>query len=312
MMIIVPFLLLAAAPNPATAADFDRWVSESTRFDCPMSAEEVQAVSLPEHDSRRHMVAALACACGVVRRGASVTRRPGCNTAAAVSSFQRAIADTQQQQMREAARAAARAGKGPVSLTATLTPAEQALVDWGMRLAKKDKASLEAITRAKPISGPSAVNALPEEDGTRTFAEVKKTASRFNQSYRGKAWSVLERFHHSIEVALQAHERQTLQGKQSAAGRAMLADATTKLKQARKQIAIAKRLESSPKYKALWARREKAQDAATTYFKTHGIGTNQGCAAKGAGSKACKLEREVDQMDDQIAAMEAAAGVDPQ
>lgn len=310
-MVIVPFLLLVAT-NPPTAADFDRWVTESSRFDCPMSAEEVQAVDLPAQDSRRQMVAALACACGVVTRGASVARQPGCNTAAAVSRFQRAIADAQQQQMRDAARAAARAGKKPVSLTATLTPAEQALVDWGMRLAKKDKAPFEAITRAKPISGAAAVTALPEEDGTRTFAEVKKVARRFDESYRGKAWSVLERFHHSIEVALQAHEKKTLKGQQSAAGRAMLADATAKLQQAKKQIAIAKKLESNPKYKALWARREKAQDAAATYFETHGIAANQGCSTKGPGSKACKLEREVDQLDDQIAAMESAAGVDAQ
>jgi hypothetical protein len=152
------------------------------------------------------------------------------------------------------ARAQRAAGaRGSISVRPTVSPEAQRLIDWVTRLKASAEVPADKLSRKVRLDSAKDAPVLigRDEEQSKTFQAFARDFAQLKQSADGEAWVLADTYLHAMRTDLENHERITLNGKSSAAGRAMLVDAERRMTAGAQQLTATRRMEGDPEFARL-------------------------------------------------------------
>jgi hypothetical protein len=281
--------VLALGASTALAAGADdqlaKWSLEAATFDCPMTPTEARALQSATGGAFDAFAADIGCACSVNIEG-GILSRPSCRVGESVTRFQSENMASQKEQMMAEMRAQRAAGeKGPITIKPKVSAEALRLIDWVMRLKEKAALPADQLKRKVPLdSGKDAPVILgKDEELTKTFMALRHDYATFQSTADGEVWDSAETMLETLHTDLENHERITLNGKQSAAGRALIAEAKKRMKDGAQQLGALKRMKADPQYAKLEAVEGKLSDDLRTFTQLWG---KSACSSNDPGATA--------------------------
>jgi hypothetical protein len=145
---------------------------------------------------------------------------------------------------------------------------------------------------------------------SKRLREVERAVGRIRNDAESKAACVLEQDLAAVQLALENHERIDLDGLQSSAGRALLAEAEMVVKTNKSQIKACKQLEKSREYQQLEAQLETARrDLEVIRENLKYTRADADCSSTKDDSPPCRMSGRVQQIEDQMRRFERYYGV---
>lgn len=309
-LVLMPFVVMARLTLAAGADELlNRWSVESTTVDCPMTPTEARALQSAHGGAFDRFAADIGCAC-TVNVEAGITSRPTCRVGESIAAFERENLASQREALMDQARAQRAAGvRGSISAKPTVSPEAQRLIDWVTRLKASADLPADKVSRKVPLNGAKDAPVLlgRDEELSKTFQALARDFAQLKQSADGQVWALADTYLHAMRTDLENHERITLNGKSSAAGRAMLADAEKRMKAGAQQLAATRRMEGDPEFTRLEAREGKLADERKAFEKLWGVSVSVGCSTGKPG--ACELAKRTADVDQGYRALHAKYGV---
>lgn len=269
------------------------WAAQANakQLDCPMPPNEAKALMMEARGAGDGMYRDLAldvgCMCSVTWRASKPERVLNAGTLCEISESQ--VNDF------------------------SAAPEDPQVGQWLNRLRQKNRANPSEFVRARKLDLAVDFTGMTaeEEADTRSFIGLKERVQNINDLANAKSFDGMPERVAQLEEALRHHERVTLNGKPSVAGRALVAQMKDLQRSSKtiiaKQQAAQRALDANPEYARLQRERELLDDKIRTYMRANRISDD----VSPCGSTyptLCNLSRRKDKVEDRLAMLEKSAG----